>query len=71
MTYYSSQMIELYRDFSGEVEISSGPKSSNVKSAVIANIISPTEDDNKIAELRKTIESLKSQIKVINCIASR
>ena len=71
VTYDFLQMIELYRDFSGEVDISSRPKTSDGKSAVIANVLSSTEDENKIAELRKTIASLKSQIKVIKCIASR
>ena len=57
------QMIELSIDSSGEVEITSKPKSSESKVATIGNIISSSEDDTKITELRNTIESLKAQIK--------
>lgn len=60
-------MIELYRDSSGEVDITSGQKATNTKTAVIANIASSAEDENKIAELRNTIESLKSQIQASVC----
>ena len=56
-------MIELYRDHSGEVDISTGPGSEG-KPSVLANISTTQDDANKIAELRGTIESLKSQIRV-------
>ena len=56
-------MIELSIDSSGEVEITSKPKSSESKGAAFGNIVSSSEDGTKIAELRNTIESLKTQIK--------
>ena len=57
------QMIELSIDSSGEIELTSKPKSYESKVATFGNIISSSEDDTKIAELRNTIESLKAQIK--------
>ena len=58
------QMIELYLDSSGEVDISSGPKGSDAQSSAFANVISSTEDKAKISELKETIKSLKTQIEV-------
>ena len=56
-------MIELYRDSSGEVDLSSGPGSEGKSAAVFANLT--TQDDaKKIAELRSTIKSLQMQIEV-------
>lgn len=57
------QMIELSIDSSGEVEITSKPKNSESKLTTFGNVISSSEDDLKIAELRNTIASLKAQIK--------
>ena len=62
--YSYLQMIELYRNPSGEVDLKSGPGSEG-KSSILANNISTTQDDiNKIAELNNTIKSLKTQIEV-------
>ena len=53
-------MIELYRDSSGEVDITG--RGSEGKSSVLSNL---TQDDvKKIAELRSTIKSLQMQIEV-------
>lgn len=57
-------MIELYLDFSGEVDITSGPKGSNEQSSAFNNVIT-ADDKVKISELKQTIESLKTQIAVI------
>ena len=60
-------MIELYRDSSGEVDLSSGPGSEGKSAAVFANLT--TQDDaKKIAELRNTIKSLQMQIEVCNLL---
>ena len=54
-------MIELYRDSSGEVDITG--RGSEGKSAVLSNL-STQNDVKKIAELRSTIKSLQMQIEV-------
>ena len=61
--YSYLQMIELYRNPSGEVDLKSGPGSEG-KSSVLANISTTQDDINKIAELKNIIKSLKTQIEV-------
>ena len=56
------QMIELIRDPTGEVEITSAPKGSQAKTAAFANTTTSSEDEAKITELRSQIISLKTQI---------
>ena len=57
------QMIALYADHSGEVDLTSGPESEGKSAAVFANL-STQDDINKITELRNTIKSLQTQIEV-------
>ena len=67
LVFWLLQMIELYRDSSGEVDISSRPGSGAKPAAVLANL-STQDDINKIAELRSTIKSLQMQIEVCKCL---
>ncbi len=55
-------MIELYRDSSGDVDIT-GRGGSEGKSAVLSNF-STQDDIKKIADLRNEIKSLQMQIEV-------
>ena len=56
-------MIELFRNPSGEIDLSSRPKASDSR---INQTIENSEDKAKITELRKTIDSLKAEIKAVS-----
>ena len=65
-------MVELYRNPSGEVNLSTVPQASsggNRKNEIIITTNdsgASSEDNAKIAKLRATIESLKTQIKAVS-----
>ena len=69
MVSCSLQMVGLYRDPSGEVELSSVPhqKTFTTQQGTIFNMAN-TEDSAKITELRNTIASLKEQISAVSSI---
>ena len=61
-------MVGLYRNPSGEVELSSVPhqKTSTLAPPQSTINLSQTEDSAKITELRNTIASLKEQISAVS-----
>ena len=63
--YFQLQMIELYKNPSGEIQLSTLPKSeppSNHPSQPAGS----SEDDAKIAQLRETIRSLQTEIDAVS-----
>ena len=58
-------MIELFRNPSGEIDLSSRPKPSDSR---INQTIENSEDKAKITELRKTIDSLKAEIQAVSLL---
>lgn len=63
-------MIELVRDPSGEVQLASAPSTLSGEQTEMTSVYTPydngaqSEDEKTIAELKETIQSLRSQIEV-------
>jgi len=56
-------MIELYRNPSGEIDLSSRPKTSESQATQPQENL---KDKAKITELRETIQSLKAEIEAVS-----
>ena len=63
--YFQLQMIELYKNPSGDIELSTKPKSEPQNDYLSQSTGSP-EDIAKIAHLRETIQTLTTQIEAVS-----
>ena len=66
LMYFRLQMIELYKNPSGDVQLSTQPK-SEPQNNYLTQPTGSSEDNAKIAQLRETIHSLQTELDAVSC----